>query len=780
MSMNEADTRAELIEPALRTAGWGEVEGTRVHREVIAPGRIVGGGRRSTADIADFVLSMKDHRLGVIEAKKRDLRETEGLAQAKAYALKMGVRFAFATNGLRIYQVDMETGVEGHVERYPTPQELWERTFPEENSWRDRFAAVPFETRGGRMEGRYYQQIAINRVLEKIAEGEDRILLTLATGTGKTFIAFQIAWKLFHSRWNLSREPSRRPRILFLADRNILANQGFNNFSAFEEDALVRIDPREIRKNNRVPKNGSIFFTIYQTFMSGRDDEGNPAPYFGDYPPDFFDLIVIDECHRGGASDESTWRSILEHFSAAVQLGLTATPKREDNVDTYRYFGEPVYIYSLKEGINDGFLTPFRVRQFATTLDEYVFTPDDDVIEGEIEEGRRYGESEINRIIEIEARERYRVKLLMESIDQREKSLVFCANQDHALLIRDLINQRKSSTHPDYCVRVTANDGRRGEQHLETFQDNEKTIPTILTTSRKLSTGVDARNVRNIVLLRPITSMIEFKQIIGRGTRLFDGKEYFTIYDFTKAHLHFSDPEWDGEPIEVTTSMPGEDGDGEDSGVGTTGGGEQPIVIDPPGPYEAPRKTRVRLADGKERRIQHMTVTTFWGPDGKQMSAKEFMEQLFGTLPEFFETEEELRAIWSDPETRKRLLDGLTDAGFGRDTLLEMQRVIDAEESDLFDVLLYIRYALDPATRIARATRARGDLHPDFNEAQEAFIDFVLAQYIAEGVDQLDTAQLSPLLRLRYGSMNDAVADLGSPAVIKEMFRGFQQHLYKR
>ncbi len=299
-----------------------------------------------------------------------------------------------------------------------------------------------------------------------------------------------------------------------------------------------------------MPKNASIFFTIFQTFMSGTGEDGEPAPYFGDYPPDFFDFIVIDECHRGGANDESNWRGILDYFAPAVQLGLTATPKRRDNVDTYRYFGEPVYTYSLKEGINDGFLTPFKVKQIATTLDDYIYVPDDKVIEGEIEEGKRYREPQFNRTIEIEERERYRVKLFMDQIDQREKTLVFCATQAHALLVRDLINQMKTSTDPNYCVRVTADDGALGEQFLRTFQDNEKSIPTILTTSQKLSTGVDARNIRNIVLMRAIGTMIEFKQIIGRGTRLFDGKDYFTIYDFVKAYEHFNDPEWDGEPIE--------------------------------------------------------------------------------------------------------------------------------------------------------------------------------------------------------------------------------------
>ena len=357
----------------------------------------------------------------------------------------------------------------------------------------------------------------------------------------------------------VEKEPERQPRILFLADRNTLATQAYNDFTsfaAFPDDALVRIAPESIRKKGRVPTNGSIFFTIFQTFMSGPPKDGQPSPYFGDYPTDFFDLIIIDECHRGGANNEGNWRGILEYFSPAVQLGLTATPKRNENVDTYQYFGEPVYIYSLKDGINDGFLTPFKVKQIATTLDEYVYTPDDTLVEGELEAGKRYEEADFNKIIEIKEREAYRVKVFMEMIDQREKTLVFCATQDHALAVRDLINQMKTSKDPNYCQRVTAEDGSLGDQHLRDFQDNEKTIPTILTTSQKLSTGVDARNIRNIVLMRPINSMIEFKQIIGRGTRLYDGKDYFTIYDFVKAHQHFNDPTWDGEPIEPEPEIP--------------------------------------------------------------------------------------------------------------------------------------------------------------------------------------------------------------------------------
>ncbi len=329
-----------------------------------------------------------------------------------------------------------------------------------------KFDSVPFEDVGGTKQTRYYQEIAVNKTMEAIADNKQRILLTLATGTGKTFIAFQIAWKLFQSRWNLKRDGSRRPRILFLADRNILADQAYNAFSSFAEDALVRIRPDSIKKHDRVPTNGRVFFTIFQTFMSGPESDGEPSPYFSDYPKDFFDFIIIDECHRGGANDESNWRGILDYFSPAVQLGLTATPKRQDNVDTYRYFGEPVYIYSLKDGIDDGFLTPFKVRRIKTTLDEYVYVSDDHIVEGEIEAGKVYREADFNRTIEIEEREAYRVKRFLAEANQGEKSLVFGATQAHAAMLRDLINQNAESNDPMYCVRVTANDGGQGEMYL--------------------------------------------------------------------------------------------------------------------------------------------------------------------------------------------------------------------------------------------------------------------------------------------------------------------------
>ena len=783
--MNEAETRAEHIDPALKAAGWGVVEGSRIRREYpITTGRLEGNGKKGKALTADYVFEYKNTKLAVNEAKAWDLPLTEGAAQAKNYAGKLKLRHAYCTNGQGIYAIDMQTGVEKEISAYPTPDELWAMTFSEMNAWRDRFAAVPLDTPGGKR-AYYYQETAIERVLEAIAAGKDRILLTLATGTGKTFIAFQIAWKLFQARWNLSGEPTRRPRILFLADRNILADQAYNAFSAFPEDALVRIEPGEIKKKGKVPKNGNLFFTIFQTFLSGPME----TAYFGEYPPDFFDFIVIDECHRGGANDESTWRDILNYFSPAVQLGLTATPKRKDNVDTYQYFGEPVSVYSLKEGINDGFLTPFRVKQISTTLDEYVWTPDDVVMEGEVEAGKLYGESDFNKKLEIQARERKRVEIFMSQINQKQKTLVFCASQEHALLVRDLINQTKTSTDPNYCHRVTANDGALGEQHLRDFQNNDNVIPTILTTSQKLSTGVDARNIRNIVLMRPVNSMIEFKQIIGRGTRLFDGKDYFTIYDFVKAHQHFHDEEWDGPPndpesckkcgqypcvCEVPPPPPCQEC------------GETPCVCPCPKCGQRPcqcggkKKAKVKLADGKARTIQHMMMTTFWHPDGTPMSSQQFMDLLFGKLPDFFTNEDELRALWSDPLTRKKLLEGLEEKGFGKSQLHEMQTIIDAEKSDLFDVLAHVAYALPTLSREERATKAKVEISTHFNSKQQVFLDFVLSHYVNVGVEELDPDKLAPLLKLKYhDSIKDAVAELGKPEDIGKAFAGFQKYLYQ-
>jgi type I restriction enzyme, R subunit len=796
--MNEAETRAELIDPKLKACGWGVVEGSKVLREYnITAGKIQTGGGRGKREIADYVLVYKGIKLAVVEAKSDDLEVGEGVMQAKKYADKLKLETTYSTNGKAIYQICMKSGEEGLVTNFLSPEELWNKTFPKSADteltevWREKFANVPFEDKSGSWQLRYYQEIAVQRTVEAIAQSKERILLTLATGTGKTAIAFQIAWKLFQTRWNLSVrtlsgvEVNRRPRILFLADRNILADQAYNSFSAFPEDALVRIKPNEIKKSGKVPTNGSIFFTIFQTFMTS-SPEGtksnseavsplaeNQQFNFGQYPPDYFDFIIIDECHRGGANDESNWRSILEYFSPAVQLGLTATPKRKDNVDTYKYFGEPVYIYSLKEGINDGFLTPFKVKRIKTSFaDGYTYTGDDEVIEGEVAQGQEFKQTQYNKALFIEAYEQYNIKVLLEEINQKEKTIVFCANQPHAAYVRDLINQKASDKNPLYCVRVTANDGEQGEQYLRDFQDNEKSIPTILTTSQKLSTGVDARNVRNVVLLRPVGSMIEFKQIVGRGTRLFDGKEYFTIYDYFDNYKHFQDKEWDGEPEEHVVESSGEEE--------TPKGPRKPTK--PKEETERQQIIKIKLRNGKMFELKHFVTTSFLNADGKPISAEEFLQNIYGELPKLFKDENELRKIWSNPTTRKVFLNKLKDEGYSREILLELQRLVDMEKSDLYDVLEFVYHNFDyeAPTREGRAKIAEATIFALINDQQKEFISFVLSKYIETGVDELDQEKLPILLTNKYQSLEDAKEILGDVANISKLFIEFQAHLYKQ
>ena len=773
--MNEADTRAELIDPKLLEAGWktDSSTGIRVRREYqINDGEIRAGGIRTGKLIADYILEYKNIKLAVIEAKSNELEVGEGVAQAKLYAQKLRIKNSYATNGREIYEINHESKTEGIVSSFPSPYELWERTFKETNEWNDRFNAIPFEDNNGTMQARYYQELAVNRVVHAIANNKDRVLLTLATGTGKTFIAFQIAWKLFKSRWTVQRNAKRQPRILFLADRNILANQAFLDFGAFEEDALVRINPKDIAKNKEVPKNGSIFFTIFQTFMSGEKDE----PYFGQYEKDFFDLVIIDECHRGGANDESNWRKILDHFSCAVHLGLTATPKRDNNADTYKYFGDPVFVYSLKEGIKDGFLTPFKVKRIQTTIDEYQYTNDDEILEGEVEEDRIYEEQDFNRSIVIEERERKRVQELLSVMNHDEKTLVFCATQPHAGLIRNLINQESKNKPVDYCVRVTAKDAAIGETYLKQFQDNEKLIPTILTTSRKLSTGVNARNVRNVVLLRPVNNMIEFKQIIGRGTRLFEGKYYFTIIDFVNAYKLFNDPEWDGEPIEpeppVKRTKKDDDGDDKGKDDGGDDGGDDS--------GDTPKKVRIKLSDGKFREIQSMKSTYFY-LDGKPVSPEEFLKNLFEKLklPDLFKSEFELRTLWANPLTRKELLEKLEKEGCHMDDLKKLQELINAKNSDIFDVLEYIAYSKKPVPRKLRVETNKSKILNLLNENEREFVEYILRNYIDVGEDELDVSKLSTVIRAKYGSISAAQEKLGTAQNIQKTFIDFQQYLYQ-
>ena len=771
--MNESDTRLHKIDPKLKAAGWGVTEGSRITTEYTFTRGKISRSQKGKPKRADYVLIYKGVKLAIVEAKSDELSYSEGVAQAKEYADMLGIRYTYATNGNDIWEMDRQSYEEHFVTSYPSPEELWQRVYGPSNDLRDKLNTIPYYSDGVK-QPRYYQELAVRRVLEGIAKGEKRILLTLATGTGKTFIAFQIAWKLFEARWNL-KHTGTRPRILFLADRNTLAKQAMIDFGGFKKDALVRIKPGTVAKNGGVPTNGSIFFTIFQTFMCGPDD----SPYFGQYPEDFFDLVIIDECHRGGANDESNWRSILDYFKPAVQLGLTATPRVDQNVNTYQYFTYHAYEYSLKQGIEDGFLTPFRHINMMSNIDNYIYSPDDEVISGDVEQGRVYTEEDFYRgNIKIRQRDEARVKEFLSKIDETEKAIVFCATQAHAAEVRDMINAYRKKK--GYCERVTANDGEIGEAFLEEFKNNEKTIPTILTTSEKLSTGVDARNVRHIVLMRPVNSMIEYKQIVGRGTRIYDGKYYFTIWDFVKAYLKYSDPGWDGEPVcpkcgnnpctcvkkhrEVVYEIPE----------------EKPVVVrdDTPEPEpDVPTILEVRLSDGRARRIRFINDIMFWGADGKPVSSQKFIEEMFGRLPDFFSSSEDLHQKWADPDTREALLEKLDEAGYGKEVLKDIRRIIDAEKSDLMDVLEYIAYATTPIERQERAERIK-DYYGTLSASQKQFVEYLVNAYIRSGVDELRMDKLKTQLELKFGSVPEGISSLGGVSQARQTFKEFQQRLY--
>ena len=778
--MNESDTRLHQIDPKLKAVGWGVTEGSRITTEYTFTRGTISKTQKGKPKRADYVLIYKGVKLAIVEAKSDELSYAEGVPQAKEYADMLGIRFTYATNGNDIYEMDRQTMEERFVASYPSPEELWQRVYGQANELRDKLNSTPYYSDGVK-QPRYYQETAIRKVLEGIAKGERRILLTLATGTGKTFIAFQIAWKLFETRWNL-KQTGTRPRILFLADRNTLAKQAMIDFGGFKKDALVRIKPDSVAKNGGVPTNGSIFFTIFQTFMCGPDD----SPYFGQYPRDFFDLVIIDECHRGGAKDESNWRGILEYFEPAVQLGLTATPRVDQNVNTYTYFTYHAFEYSLRQGIEDGFLTPFRHINMRSNIDDYIYSPDDEVVSGEVEHGKIYTEEDFYKgNIKIRQRDEARVKEFLEGIGETEKGIVFCATQAHAAEVRDMINRQRRKK--GYCERVTANDGEVGESFLEEFKNNEKTIPTMLTTSEKLSTGVDARNVRHIVLLRPVNSMIEFKQIVGRGTRIYDGKYYFTIWDFVHAYEKYSQPDWDGEPVcpkcgnnpctcekkhRVVTYPTSEE-----EGSGTGEPRLCPVCHQDPCICPPKESLEIKLSDGRTRRIKFVNDVMFWGADGRPISTRDFIDEMFGRLPDYFSSSEDLHRIWADPDTRETLLDKLGEAGYGKDVLKDIRKIIDAEKSDLLDVLEYIAYATTPIERKERAERIRG-YETSLSIAQKQFVEYLVNAYVQSGVDELRMDKLKTLLELKFGSVPEGINALGGIPIARQTFKDFQHHLY--
>jgi len=546
MAYSESDTRSKLIDPKIKESDW--LESNIVREYYFTDGRKLIGGKRGKRYFVDYLLTYKNTNLAIIEAKAESKDPLDGLQQSINYAQRLGIDYVYTTNGHKIYEHSLKDGNGKFLEEYPTPEELFERKYANTSSKAQEVITQPFHIEGT-MKPRFYQQIAVQKTIEAIAYNKDRVLLTLATGTGKTYIAFQIAYRLFQSKWN--RDTSdRRPKILFLADRNVLKDQSLNTFNPLEKDC-VEINGKIIKKRGgKVPTAGNIFFAIYQSMVVENEENDNVLAYYKQYPANFFDLIIIDECHRGSANDASSWRDILNHFGSAVHLGLTATPKRDDNGDTYKYFGDPIYEYSLKDGINDGFLTPYKVKRIQTNIDEYKFDPND-IITGELEK-QIVELDRFEREVIIPKRTELIAKTILENINPMDKTIVFCVNQKHAMDMKIAIDKYKTIQDNNYCVRVTSDEGDIGRAFLESFQNNDRDIPTILTSSKMLTTGVDAKNVRNVVLTAPIKSMTEFKQIIGRGTRVFEGKDFFTIIDFVGATNLFYDDRWDGVAEEVT------------------------------------------------------------------------------------------------------------------------------------------------------------------------------------------------------------------------------------
>ena len=766
--LSERDICTKFITPALQQAGWDMQK--QVREEVcFTDGRIYVKGNlttRGNRKRADYILYYKPNiPVAIIEAKDNNHSVMAGMQQGLDYAAILDIPTVFSSNGDGFFEHD-RTAISGNVEReiplheFPTPEQLWERYKRYkgiETPEAERISAQDYFFDGTSRGPRYYQQIAINRTVEAIATGQQRILLTMATGTGKTYTAFQI----IHRLW----KAGAKKRILFLADRNALIDQTRRGDFRHFKDKMTVI------KHKKIDKSYEIYLALYQGLTNYDEDKDA----YREFSHDFFDLIVIDECHRGSAAADSAWREILDYFKKATHIGLTATPKETKTVSSSEYFGDPIYTYSLKQGIQDGFLAPYKVLRVGLNIDLEGWRPEAGKTDksGLLVEDRVYNRKDYDKSLVIDERTEAVARKITEYLSKTnrfDKTIVFCVDIDHAERMRTALanaNSELMAQNPKYIMQITG-DNDEGKRELDNFINPEERYPVIATTSKLMTTGVDAQTCRLIVLDSNIGSMTEFKQIIGRGTRLFDGKEYFTIYDFVDAYHHFADPEWDGEPL-APVEKP-----------------EKPKTGEPPrppyGPDEPPEprvKIRVKLRDGKEREIQHMASTLFYDASGKPISAEEFMEKLFGKLPEFFKNEDELRRIWASPITRRALLEKLAEAGFGREQLSLMQTLINAENSDLFDVLEYIYNGdFQPIPREVRVAKAQRQIFSSLSNQQKEFIEFVLSKYIETGVEELDQEKLPSLLLLKYKAIEDAKEILGTVEAIRNMFINFQKFLY--
>ena len=754
MFFSESDTRSKFIDQKLKNDGWQE--NSIIREYYFTDWRKLLWNARWKRKFADYILSYKWIKLAIIEAKKLDLEATEWLEQVKEYAKILNLRFIFSTNWKKIYQFDMQTGFWSFVENYPNPEELYEMVFEVENEAREILLKEPFYLTDKKP--RYYQEVAIQKTIEKIAENQKRILLTLATWTGKTVIAFQIIYKLFQARWSLDGIGKRRPRILFLADRNVLVNQAMNTFNPLEKD-IIKINSEEIRKRNgKVPTNASIFFWIYQALTGWNywedteNDNFSSEEYFRQYDKNFFDLIVIDECHRGWAREDGNWAEILKYFESAVQIGLTATPKRADNVDTYKYFWNPIYEYSLKNGIDDGFLTPFKIKRIQLNTDELVLNSSDKIISWEVKK-QVFGVNDMDRTIVIDERTELVAQTILQQINKMDKY--------------------KTVKDADYCVRVTSNEWEIWKIFLEKFQNNSKDIPTILTSSQMLTTWVDALNVRNIVLDRNIWSIVEYKQIIGRGTRVFDGKDFFTVYDFRWATTKFVDEIWDW--------LPEEDFEKEEKEKELQKQEKFENIL--PKDEEIKEKNEkifVKLADNREVKIINIETRYLDPTTGKHLSSEDFIKKILGELPKLYQNEHDLRLAWANPETREKFLKNLEYIWLDAEQIENLKKIFEAEKSDIFDIFSYISYGNEIKNRTERSKIAKSILEKYENPKAKDFLQFLLELYEREWIMNFKKEGLSSKIELfNRWLAREIAAEFGWVQELKQAYYDLQKGIYE-
>jgi type I restriction enzyme R subunit len=778
--ITEADTCRKYVLPKLYGAGWTDDQISE--QKTFTDGRIFvfeNGCKRKGQKRADYILRYRPNYLvAVVEAKSAYKNAADGMQQAKEYAQTLGAKFAYATNGKSIIEYSFLTGKETEVSMFPPPDELWQLVRQAEGI-KDDVVADRILTPGYRVPGkepRYYQEIAINRVIKAILTGKKRILLTMATGTGKTYVAFQIVWKLWNTRWNRSSE-YRKPKVLYLADRNVLVDDPKDKIFAPLGDARWKIQGEAV-------KGREVYFATYQSIA---EDPNRPG-LFRQYPRDFFDLIVVDECHRGSAKDENNWRVILDYFQPAVQFGMTATPLRRDNRATYRYFGNPVYTYSLDQGIQDGFLAPYRVRRVITSVDAEGWRPTKDQVDryGREIPDKLYGTPDFERTIAFRARNEAVATHLTDYMKQNgtwAKTILFCVDQEHADDMRRLLNNMNSGIakeHPEYVVRIVSDEGDIGRGYLDQFMDIESQVPVIVTTSQLLTTGVDIPLCKNVAIFRVINSMTDFKQIIGRGTRVNSdyGKLFFTILDYTgSATKLFADPEFDGQPASLTEEEAEPDGvwkpvrvlvrpfSEEEGGVIITddseGGGSRKLYV-----------------DGGTVEITADAVYDL-DADGKRIRAISYSEYTGKTVRSMFTSAAELRSKWSEAQQRGAIVDSLEDRGISLEQLL---RTSNTPEADPFDLLCNIAFNVPIHTRRERADRIRKEelaFFAKFRPEAREILTEILDKYVEFGTTQLDDANVLKVAPIsNFGNVMEISQLFGGPEELRHTIGEMQNLLY--